>query len=60
MKNQKLSEQRARAVFEYLITHGVQNKMYYQGYGSSQPIADNNTDDGRQKNRRVEFEIVKQ
>jgi outer membrane protein OmpA-like peptidoglycan-associated protein len=59
-KNQKLSEQRARAVFEYLITHGVQNKMYYQGYGSSQPIADNNTDDGRQKNRRVEFEIVRQ
>ena len=59
-KNQKLSEQRARAVFEYLITHGVQNKMYYQGYGSSQPIADNNTDEGKAKNRRVEFEIVKQ
>jgi len=59
-KNQKLSEQRARAVFEYLITHGVQNKMYYQGYGSSLPVADNNTDDGRAKNRRVEFEIVKQ
>jgi len=59
-KNQKLSELRARAVFEYLITHGVQNKMYYQGYGSSQPIADNETDDGKAKNRRVEFEIVRQ
>ncbi|HTA62948.1 MAG TPA: OmpA family protein [Bacteroidia bacterium] len=59
-KNQKLSEQRARAVFEYLITHGVQNKMYYQGYGSSLPIADNETEDGKAKNRRVEFEIVRQ
>ena len=59
-KNQKLSEQRAQAVFEYLIGKGVQNKMYYQGYGSSVPIADNSTDDGKAKNRRVEFEIVRQ
>jgi len=59
-KNQKLSEQRARAVFEYLITHGVQNKMYYEGYGSSQPVADNATDEGKARNRRVEFEIVSQ
>ena len=58
--NQKISEQRARAVFEYLITHGVQNKMYFLGYGSSVPIADNNTEDGRAKNRRVEFEIIKE
>ncbi|HEX7415120.1 MAG TPA: OmpA family protein [Bacteroidia bacterium] len=60
LKNQKLSEQRARAVFEYLITHGVQNKIYYQGYGSSMPVADNDTEEGRAKNRRVEFEIIKQ
>ncbi len=59
-KNQKLSEQRAHAVFEYLITHGVQNKMYFQGYGSTAPIADNTTDEGKAKNRRVEFEIVTQ
>lgn len=59
-KNQKLSEERARAVFEYLITHGVQNKMFYKGYGSTVPIADNDTEEGRAKNRRVEFEIVKQ
>ncbi len=59
-KNQRLSEERARAVFEYLITHGVQNKMFYKGYGSSVPIADNDTDQGRAINRRVEFEIVKQ
>jgi len=57
-KNQKLSEQRARAVFEYLIQRGVQNKMSFKGFGASQPIADNNTDEGRAKNRRVEIEII--
>lgn len=58
-KNQRLSEQRAREVFEYLIKKGVQNKLYFKGYGSSLPIADNETDIGRAKNRRVEFEIIK-
>ncbi len=58
-KNQRLSELRAREVFEYLIKKGVQNKMYFKGYGSSQPVAPNDTDEGMQKNRRVEFEIMK-
>jgi OOP family OmpA-OmpF porin len=58
-KNQRISELRAREVFEYLIKRGVQNKMYFKGYGSDQPIADNNTEEGRAKNRRVEFEIIK-
>jgi outer membrane protein OmpA-like peptidoglycan-associated protein len=58
-KNQKLSEQRARAVFEYLIQRGVQNKMSFKGFGASQPIADNSTDEGKAKNRRVEIEIIK-
>jgi outer membrane protein OmpA-like peptidoglycan-associated protein len=58
-KNQRLSEQRAREVFEYLIKKGVQNKMYFKGYGSMQPIASNDTEEGRIKNRRVEFEIIK-
>lgn len=58
MKNQKMSELRAREVFEYLIKKGVQNKMLYKGYGSSQPVASNETDEGRAKNRRVEFEIL--
>jgi outer membrane protein OmpA-like peptidoglycan-associated protein len=58
-KNQKISEQRAREVFEYLIKKGVQNKMYFKGYGSLMPIASNDNDIDRAKNRRVEFEIVK-
>lgn len=58
-KNQKISEQRAREVFEYLIKKGVQNKMYFKGYGSSLPIAGNDNDIDRAKNRRVEFEIIK-
>lgn len=57
-RNQKISELRAREVFEYLIRKGVQNKMYFKGYGSARPIADNATEAGRARNRRVEFEIV--
>ena len=58
-KNQKISELRAREVFEYLIKKGVQNKMYFKGFGSEQPIAGNYPEAGRAKNRRVEFEIIK-
>ena len=55
-----MSELRAREVFEYLIKKGVQNKLYFKGIGSEQPIADNKTDEGKSKNRRVEFQIIKQ
>lgn len=58
-RNQKLSELRAREVFEYLIRKGVQNKLYFKGYGSSLPVAGNDTEADRAKNRRVEFEIIK-
>ena len=58
-KNQRMSELRAREVFEYLIKKGVQNKMHFKGYGSSRPVADNSTEAGRARNRRVEFEIIR-
>lgn len=58
-KNLKLSEDRAKSVFLYLIEKGVQNKMYFKGFGDTMPIGDNNTMEGRIKNRRVEIEILK-
>lgn len=58
--NQKLSEKRAKACFDYLIKIGVDlNKISYQGYGEINPIATNNTVEGRAKNRRVEVSLVK-
>lgn len=57
--NMYLSEKRAQAVREYLIKKGVDAKrLTANGYGSSQPIADNTTKAGRAKNRRVEFKIT--
>ena len=58
--NKKLSKKRAEAVFNYLQSEGVINPMTYKGYGSSQPIAPNDTDENRAKNRRVELLIIKQ
>ncbi len=57
--NQKLSERRAEAVKAYLVSKGVDpQKVYTEGKGESQPIASNQTKEGRAKNRRVELEIV--
>jgi outer membrane protein OmpA-like peptidoglycan-associated protein len=54
--NQTLSEARARSVVTWLTQHGVAaGRMTAKGYGKTQPVADNNTDDGRMKNRRVEI-----
>lgn len=58
--NQKLSENRAKAVYDYLINNGIDKKqLHYKGYGETQPAFDNQTEEGRQKNRRTEFLIVK-
>jgi OmpA-OmpF porin, OOP family len=55
-KNKKLSYGRAKAVAEYLITNGIDKKrIKFNGYGSSKPIATNETEEGKQLNRRVEF-----
>jgi outer membrane protein OmpA-like peptidoglycan-associated protein len=54
--NQTLSEQRANAVRDYLVKQGLQaGSVSAQGLGISSPVADNNTEEGRQKNRRVEI-----
>jgi outer membrane protein OmpA-like peptidoglycan-associated protein len=54
--NQRLSEQRARAVGDILAVVGIPKEdIYYQGAGASRPVADNTTVDGRSQNRRVEF-----
>lgn len=55
--NQRLSELRAESVREYFIAHGVQpNQLTATGMGESHPVADNNTEEGRYQNRRVELE----
>ena len=57
--NQKLSVRRADAVKAYLISKGIEaNRVYTEGKGKKQPIADNKTAEGRAKNRRVEIEVV--
>ncbi len=59
--NQKLSNERAKAVCNYLISKGLGKKQVsWEGFGASKPKADNSTESGRQKNRRVEFEIMKE
>ena len=57
--NTKLSEARAKAVVDYLIAKGVDaSRLTYKGYAFSQPISPNDTEAGRQDNRRVEFKIM--
>lgn len=59
--NQQLSERRAELCYEYLVINGIRpSRITYQGYGETNPIADNNTPEGRAKNRRVEFYLIKQ
>jgi OmpA-OmpF porin, OOP family len=54
--NMRLSRDRARSVRQYLVRRGIPpGRLSARGYGPDQPIADNTTDDGKAKNRRVEF-----
>jgi OOP family OmpA-OmpF porin len=57
--NQKLSVRRAESVKAYLVSKGIEkNRIYTEGKGEKQPVADNKTKEGRAKNRRVEIEVV--
>lgn len=57
--NKALSNNRAKAVVDYLVKNGIaESRLTYKGYGFDQPIASNDTDEGRQMNRRTEFKVV--
>ena len=57
--NLRLSQRRADAVRKYLVQRGVEpDQVDARGYGETQPIADNSTEDGRETNRRVEFRVI--
>lgn len=57
--NMDLSEKRAKAVMDFLVSAGVDpDRMESAGYGEERPIASNDTEEGREKNRRVEFNII--
>lgn len=58
--NLKLSDDRAKAVTEYIVTQGIKaERIKTLGYGETKPVSTNDTDEGKQLNRRVEFTILK-
>jgi outer membrane protein OmpA-like peptidoglycan-associated protein len=58
--NQTLSENRAKAVYDYLILAGIDsNRLSWKGFGFSQPVASNDTEEGKRQNRRTEVKILK-
>lgn len=57
--NKYLSKQRAREVMNYLVAKGIaRERILVRGYGSSQPLGDNDTFEGRAMNRRVEMQLI--
>jgi OmpA-OmpF porin, OOP family len=57
--NQRLSVRRAESVKAYLVSKGIEgNRVYTEGKGEKQPVAENKTREGRAKNRRVEIEVI--
>ena len=59
-EKQKLTEKQAKSVKEYLVSHGIaEERLGIIGYGGRYPMVSNETPQGREKNRRIEIEIVK-
>ncbi len=59
MQNQLLSEKRAKSVCDFLILNGISsNRVSYKGYGEQKPAASNLNEEGRKKNRRIEFKVI--
>jgi outer membrane protein OmpA-like peptidoglycan-associated protein len=59
--NLKLSQNRAKSVVDYLVKNKINpQRLTYKGFGSTKPIADNKTEDGRMLNRRTEMRVVSQ
>jgi len=57
--NKKLSTERAQAVATWLVDNGIgEDRIAVKGYGETMPVADNKTDKGRAKNRRVTFTVL--
>lgn len=58
-RNLKLSEDRAKSVMAYLIAQGIPSeRLQAKGYGDTEPVEENNTEEGRQKNRRTEVKVL--
>jgi outer membrane protein OmpA-like peptidoglycan-associated protein len=58
-RNLELSRDRAKAVYDYLVTNGADvARLSYKGYGDTQPLESNDTEEGRKKNRRTELRIT--
>jgi outer membrane protein OmpA-like peptidoglycan-associated protein/tetratricopeptide (TPR) repeat protein len=58
--NKQLSEKRAQSVYQYLLDNGIDSKrLIPKGYGQERPVSSNETDEGKQANRRIEFKIIR-
>ncbi len=58
--NKELSVNRARSVYQYLIDNKIpSSRISFEGYGSSQPVADNSSEEGKALNRRIEFKVIR-
>lgn len=57
--NQELSLKRAKSVYDYLVQNGIEpQRLTYKGYGDTQPAAPNDSEENKQRNRRIEFKIL--